>query len=77
MQLYLGTTELSKIELIAMLGINNLSAHSLNYTRLNRPEKYNPKVYFRILQTTSRSALDNYDTKTYGSTWPESFVIKI
>jgi len=61
-QINLGSNSISKLEVVSLLNIPNLTVDSFFYNYTNCPEKYNPKVYLGAVQSVASRW--NYDGQT-------------
>ncbi len=53
-QLYLGSNPLSNIEIVSALNSFNIAYGIYYYFYGDRPEKYNPKLYFGTIQSVAK-----------------------
>lgn len=79
LQLYLGYNPISKLEVVSLVNLFNLSHYSLSYYEPTRTSRYYPKIYLGLLSTTSADWLMDHQNggNITLSRWPESFGAKI
>lgn len=77
LQLYLGANSISRLEVVSLINIFNLSQYLLSYYESTRTSRYYPKIYIGLLSTSSSGWLMDFQNgkNTTYTHWPE-FVYK-
>lgn len=69
-QLYLAYSPVSKLELVDLINLLNISYDSFFHSYTECPSKYNPKIYLGVLKSISVNW--QYDSTTPNLSWPEN-----
>ncbi len=69
-QINLGNNSNSKLEVVSLLNIFNLTVDSFFYNYVNCPEKYNPKIYLSAIQSIAdRWIVDRQNPEKVDKKW--------